>query len=484
VTQQALVIVGAGPAGMAAAVAAAQAGLRPLIIDENPQAGGQIYRQPPPALSDGLPQVAHISETRGATLLNRFYRQKRIELLAGASVWGLFPPRQLAITQGNSSRLIEAQHLVLATGVYEYLPPFPGWTLLGVMTPGAAQSLVKAMHVLPGRRALVAGTGPFLLVVAGMLYRAGMEVAGVVEMAPLWDAVHCLPGLLVEPGLLREGLGYHYRLRRAGIPVHRGHVLIEARGEREVCEAVFAPCDSEGHPDRTRSRMVQVDTVCAGYGFVPRIQLAQLAGCALRFDEARGGWVPRVDEDFQTSVPGVWVAGDSAGVAGAVVAELEGTLVGLAVARQLGALDSRRWQRLRKPVTSRLARLGRFRAALDRVYRLRPGLVHLVAPDTLVCRCEELTRAEVEAGIAAGGVDLRTLKVLTRLGMGPCQGRMCWPAAARLLAAHTGQPMQEVGPLSIRPPIRPVRLESLCELIPPANGGGPDATGCGEEDSR
>jgi NADPH-dependent 2,4-dienoyl-CoA reductase/sulfur reductase-like enzyme len=338
------------------------------------------------------------------------------------------------------------------------------------MTPGGAQALVKAMHVLPGRRALVAGTGPFLLVVAEQLHRAGMEVAGVVELAPRRDAVRALPGLVAHPGLLAEGLRLHYRLKRAGVPLHRGHVLVEARGDGEVREAVVAPCDGEGHPDRSRARVVPVDTVCAGYGFVPRTELAQMAGCKLRFVERLGGWVPEVGEDFQTSVPGVWLVGDGAGVAGALVAELEGTFAGLVVAHRLGALAPQAFAAARRPLVRRLARLMRFRAALDRIYRLRPGLVDLAAPDTVVCRCEELNRAEVEAGIAAGGTDLGTLKVMTRLGMGPCQGRMCWPAAARLLAARTGQSVEEAGPLSARPPVLPVTLGSLCQQRPVAAG--------------
>lgn len=462
-TRRPLVIVGAGPAGMAAAVTAADAGLSPLVVDENPRPGGQIYRQPPAALADRRPPAP-----RGAALLRRLSRHRdRIELWTATAAWGLFPPRRLAVTRGDSWQLIEAEQLVLAPGAYEYLPPFPGWILPGVMTPGGAQALVKAMHVLPGRRALVAGTGPFLLVVALQLHRAGMEVAGVVEMAPTRDAVRALPGLLAHPGLLGEGLGYLVRLRRAGIPVHRGHVLIEARGESEVREAVFAPCDGEGHPDRSRARAVPADTVCAGYGFVPRTQLAQLAGCKLRFADALGGWVPEVGEDLETSVPGVWAAGDGAGVAGALVAELQGTLVGLAVARRLGALGAAAFRAARRPLARRLARLARFRAALDRAYRLRPGLVALAAADTLVCRCEELTRAEVEAGIAAGGTDLRTLKVMTRLGMGPCQGRMCWPATARLLAARTGTSVEAAGPLSARPPTTPISLGCLGEEAAP-----------------
>jgi NADPH-dependent 2,4-dienoyl-CoA reductase/sulfur reductase-like enzyme len=404
---------------------------------------------------------------RGAALLGSFQHhqaQGRIELLAGVSAWGLFPGKRLAIASSNGSQLLEAEHLLLCPGAYEYVPPFPGWTLPGVMTPGGAQALAKAMHVLPGRRALVAGTGPFLLVVADQLHRAGMDVAGVVEMASSGETLRAVPGLLADLGLFLKGLYYLYRLWRAGIPVYRGHVLVEAKGDEEVQEAVIAPCDKEGYPDLSRTRSVQVDTICAGYGFLPRTQLAQLAGCALHYDQEQESWIPERDEELQTSVAGVWVAGDGGGVGGALAAEVEGTLAGLAVASRLGALESRAYARLKPGLQRRLAKLQRFGAALGRLYRLRPGLTRLAKADTLVCRCEELTRAEVKTGIDAGGTDLRTLKVMTRLGMGPCQGLMCWPAMARFIAAETGRPMQEVGHLSVRPPITPVDLGSLCEI--------------------
>ncbi len=454
-----LVIVGAGPAGMAAAIAAVEAGLRPVVVDENPLPGGQIHRQPPAALAP-----ASLQANRPPLLARFDALAGRMELLLDTTAWGLFPQRRLAVNGPGGARVIEAECLVLAPGAHEYLPPFPGWVLPGVMTPGAAQVLVKTMGVLPGRRALVAGTGPFLLVVAEQLRRAGMEVAGVVELAGGSDMVRALPGLLAQPGLLREGLRLLWRLRRAGVPIFRRHVVVEAQGDDQVRAAVVCPCDEQGRPDRSRARTVAVDTLCAGYGFVPRTQLAQLAGCRLRFDDAQGGWVPALDEDLQSSAPGVWVAGDGGGVAGAVVAELEGTLVGLAVAHRLGAVDREGLVRRRAPLLGRLARLRRFRAALDRAFRLRPGLMELPAGDTVVCRCEELTLAEVEVGIAAGGTGLRTLKVMTRLGMGPCQGRMCWPALSRLLAARTGKSPAEVGPLSVRPPLEPISVGDLASI--------------------
>jgi NADPH-dependent 2,4-dienoyl-CoA reductase/sulfur reductase-like enzyme len=384
-------------------------------------------------------------------------------VLTNAAAWGLFPPRRLAVHAGEGWDTIEAEQLILAPGAYEYVPPFPGWTLPGVMTPGGAQLMAKTMQVRPGKRVVVAGTGPFLLVVAEQLHRAGLEVLCVVETIRAVEAIASLPRLLSHLGLFGEGLGYLYRLRRANIPILRGHVVTAARGEDEVREIVIAPCDRDWSPDHSRSRTIAADTLCVGYGFVPRTQLAQLAGCRMRFADELGGWIPEVNEDLETSVSGVRVAGDGGGVAGALVAQEEGTLAGLAAVHDLGALDAEMFAQARRPVLRRLRRLRRFRAGLDALSRPRSGLNSLATADTIVCRCEELTRSEVETGLEFGGTDLRTLKVMTRLGMGPCQGCMCWPAAARWIAARTGKSVAEVGPLSVRPPLAPISVGELAQ---------------------
>ena len=225
---------------------------------------------------------------------------------------------------------------------------------------------------------------------------------------------------------------------------------------------VVAPCDKKWRPIRSRARVIDVDTLCVGYGFVPRSQLAQLAGCRMHFEEAKGGWVPQRDETLQTSVPGIRVAGDGGGIAGALVAREEGSLAGLAAARQLGALDEATFSKARsRPILRRLRKLIPFQAVLARLSEMQPGLCLLPDADTIVCRCEELTRAEVDQGMDFGGADLRSLKVMTRLGMGPCQGCMCWPAAARRLALRIGKSLEEIGPISVRPPIAPVCIGDL-----------------------
>ncbi len=458
-------IVGAGPAGMSAAISLAECGIRSIVIDENGGLGGQIYRQSPSTLrSSKFTQSKEAS--RGLQLKQHFQSfTEKIEYLPNTKVWGVWE-KQLAVTGQDGWHLIDAEHLLLATGAYEYVPPFPGWTMPGVLTPGAAQLMVKSMHIAPGRRVLIAGTGPFLLVVANALHDAGVEVAGVVESVRRSEVFKSLPRLLNNFGLLRQGWDYLRRLGRAGIPIHTGHVVVEAEGQNQVEQVRFAPCHRDWQPDLSRAKTVEVDTLCVGYGFVPRTELAQLAGCEVEWKNELGGWIPRVDEDLATSRKDVWVAGDGGGVAGAAVAEDEGRLAGLAIARRCGAIDDNSFRLLRAPIIRRLDKLRRFRFALDNLSQLRPGLSTLAKEETCVCRCEELKRGEIEPAITAGCTTYRTIKTATRIGMGRCQGRMCWPAMARFVASKTGQPMEKVGNRSVRPPIIPITLGEMAEMEP------------------
>jgi len=458
------VIVGAGPAGMSAAIALAKIGVQPTIIDENAETGGQIYRQPPSSCSNSQSTVATAQARAGLQLRERFQQlADKIEFRRNTKVWGVFQGRRLAVTTSDGWEMIEPERLVLATGAYEFVPPFPGWTIPGVLTPGAAQLMIKSMQVLPGQRVLLTGTGPFLLVVATCLLDAGIEVVGIVEAVSRIETLTSLPGLVHDIRLLRQGWKYLRRLRRAGVPIHTGHVVVAAEGDERVQRVRFAPCNRQWRPDQSRAKSVEVDTLCVGYGFVPRTELAQLAGCQMQWRDKLGGWIPVVDTSLATSERGVWVSGDGGGVAGAAVAEDEGTLAGLAVARDFGAIDEASFQRLRHPIDIRLKKLRRFRHTLDKLSCIRPGLSELAREDTIVCRCEELTRGETDAAIAAGCTTYRTFKVATRLGMGPCQGRMCWPTMARAIALKTGKPIEDSGPTSVRPPIAPVTLGELAD---------------------
>jgi NADPH-dependent 2,4-dienoyl-CoA reductase/sulfur reductase-like enzyme len=451
-----LVVVGGGPAGIAAATEAAGAGLRCLLVDEAPSLGGQIYRQLPEPFSAKDPRRLGRDHARGIRL--RAALPGCVEVRSGTSVIDIVDGRCVVCAAPDGpAEWVPAERLVIATGAYDRAVPFPGWTLPGVLTAGGAQALLKTMRVRPGDRALVTGTGPLLLVVAGQLHHAGVEVVAVLEAGRSAYTAGTLARSWRRWGLLRDGARYRLDLIRAGIPVRYHHSVIAAYGDGAVVGAGYAPVDPDTWtPDRTRERRVDVDVLVVGYGFVPNVELCELAGCRTVYATELGGWVPCRDATMQTSVPGVFAAGDGAGVAGALAAVDEGRIAGITAAEQAGALSPASADLLRRAPLRRLRSLAPVRAVLDEISYPRPGLADLATGPTAVCRCEQVTRAQVQAAVAEGARDLQAVKLLTRLGMGACQGRTCAPPAALLCGSPAA-----AGRINPRPPVKPVTLAAL-----------------------
>lgn len=445
---------------MSAAIAAAESGLSCTIVDEGTALGGQIYRKPHPNTRDNAPGVV---SPKGDSLRQRVTElADKIKVRPSSVVWGISEDGKVAVgSEDTGTVFMRPAKIILATGAYEYTPPFPGWTLPGVMTPGSAQILTKAMSVKPGGRVVIAGTGPLLYVVASQLIEMEVNVVAVIEAAPrsAWLGLAVKGWRAAE--ILKQGYGYLTTIRKAGVPVHYGHVVTRAEGDNEVERISYAPVDQQWNPDLNRSKTLEADTLCIGYGLQPRNYMAQLAGCEIEFDELKGGWLPVRDNDMQTSKEHILAAGDGAGIAGGLTAELEGRVAGLVVSHQLGKLSDRELHASRKPLQKELARIGGLQSELARIHQIRSGLTRLVEPDTIVCRCEEIVWREAKTAIEAGGCNFRTLKVMTRIGMGMCQARFCWPGVSRLMAQENNAVITEIGPVRPRPPIRPVSLATI-----------------------
>ena len=243
------------------------------------------------------------------------------------------------MAHGNELVLLDARAIIVATGAYERPVPVPGWTLPGAMTAGGAQVLIKSQRVRPGQRVLLAGMGPLQLVVANQMLAAGMEVVALAESTSMLGAWRYLPGLLRQPDLVKQGLNYIYRLKRAGVQMLRSHTLRSIQGQAEVKGAVVGPVDSHGYPIPGNEKTFAVDTVCIGYGLIPSVWLTSLLGCRHDYNPLVGGWVPFFDENMQTDQPGVFVAGDGAGIAGVLVAKMQGTIAGLYAAAHIGDIS-------------------------------------------------------------------------------------------------------------------------------------------------
>jgi NADPH-dependent 2,4-dienoyl-CoA reductase/sulfur reductase-like enzyme len=453
-----VVVVGGGPAGITAAVEASRAGARVLLIDEGPAVGGQIYRQVASELRrrSGADGYAAESAPLFASLA-----ASGLEVWNDAEVWGVFPDRMLAIHRGGRSLRLQASALVLATGAYDRPVAFPGWTLPGVVTAGGTTALIKSQRIVPGRRVLLTGTGPLLLAAAAALVRGGAEIAGIAVAASRTAFL----GLVRRPGAIGKALDVLATLKRGGASMSYGYGIVRVEGRDAVEGAVIAEWDSSWRAVRGTERTVEADTVVIGYGLVPSSELAQLAGCEVTYNAGQGGWVPVAAPDrfMATSVPGVFVAGDGAGVAGAEAGKLQGVLAGIGAARHAGKLDDRDAAARAKQPLRDLAKMSSFRAALERMHAPQPGLFELAADDTIVCRCEEVTAGDVRQAVSDGARLVTEVRAATRCGMGLCQGRMCVPTVAGLIERHTGVPVGNTGRLTARPPVRPLPVTALAE---------------------
>jgi len=445
-------IVGAGPAGMAAAARLARAGLSVVVLDEGQRAGGQIFRQ----LPDGAPQpeagTEPPSHARGHTLVAEF-ADPGVRLRSGATVWDGKPGR-LWFEQDGASWLLRCQRIVLANGAYDRSVPFPGWTLPGVLTAGALQVMVRGFGTVPGKRALVVGSGPLLLPTVTSLASIGVEVVAALEASSRWRALRALPGVFGNGARLREALWYGRKLLAAGVRLRWGWTVFACEGDGRVQRAVIGKVDGDGRPRRDTARTIEVDVVGAGFGLVPSIELGLHLGCAARFDQVRGGHCLVVDGEQRTGVAGVFAAGEVCGIGGAEVAMAEGEVAAAAILHEL---------RGTAPPPAFVRRAAAERRAADRLlgaFAPLPGLHELAAPDTIVCRCEDVTLRQAQDAAALHGSSQRAIKLGCRAGMGPCQARICGPSLQALACGRSDLPMDL--PV-VRLPVKPVRTATILD---------------------
>ncbi len=448
-----IAVLGGGPAGMAAATEAGRRGARVVLLEESAAPGGQVYRAPPVGFT--IPPDA---DRRDGDALRAALLQSGAEIRTGCRVWGVgggplvaagtadAPFRLDALAPDGQSFAVEARALVLCAGTHERIIAFPGWTLPGVLGLAAATILLKAHGVLPGRRVVVAGAGPLLYAVAAKLLKAGAEVPAVVDLARSGEWARALPALAARPDLLARGLLWRAQMLARGVRVLPGAQVAAAAGG-DVLERV-----------RVGEAWIDCDALCIGHGLVPATEATRAFRAAHRYAAAEGGWVPVLDADQRCSVPLIYAAGDGAGVRGAAAAPASGRLAALAALQDLGLLSNHAAARA-TPARDH-ARASRAGAAMARMMALRPALVQAIPPDTVVCRCEGVTRAQIDAACAAGAADMNQMKQFTRCGMGPCQGRLCGETAAELVALHCGG-RERAGFATGRLPLRPVAMDAL-----------------------
>jgi NADPH-dependent 2,4-dienoyl-CoA reductase/sulfur reductase-like enzyme len=403
-----IAIVGAGPAGLAAANAAAEGGASVVVIDENPVPGGQIWR----GKGAKLHPEAHAWMEKPALAKVRFLRS--------ATVFDAPNPTTLIVDQGASVLKVQAQKVILATGARELFLPFPGWTLPGVAGAGGLQALWKAGLDLKGKNVVIAGSGPLLLAVAANLAAAGARVQLVAEQTPFRNLLLFGKSILRHPAKAKQAL----EMKGIATKFRPNTWVVRAEGEGKLASVTV----TNGRKERT----IDCDYLGVGFGLVPNVEIAQILGC-----EIRNGAVV-VDDDQRTTVENVFCVGEPTGVGGVDQAVDEGTIAGLvATGQDASALQSG------------LAHHREFERAMSKAFAPRAELRKVPTAETLVCRCEDVTHERLRQC-----ADGRAAKLHTRCGMGPCQGRVCGPATEFLFGWEAG---------TVRPPLKPITIQTLCE---------------------
>jgi NADPH-dependent 2,4-dienoyl-CoA reductase/sulfur reductase-like enzyme len=448
-----VVVIGAGPAGLAAAATAAEAGLSTLLLDENAGPGGQVWRaiaSTPVTERDRL----GADYWAGADLVQAV-RSSGAEIIQRATVWSLDRHLEVGVSVGGASSFVKARRVILATGALERPFPIPGWTLPGVMTAGAAQTMLKSSGLVPDGQTVIAGQGPLLWLLAAQILRLGGRIDRILDTTERRNYLAALPHAFafVTSPYFSKGLAM-MREVRAKVPVVTGVSELAAAGDGHLATVSYAV--------GSRRETIPADLLLLHQGVVPNVNLAMAAGVEHRWDDLQLCWSPVLDSDGNTLVEGIAIAGDGAGIGGAGAAIVRGRIAARAAVEALAPAAA-----------AKLAPMSTFRASLAQAERGRAFLDTLFRParqfripsgDTIVCRCEEVTAKDILDAVAIGATGPNQLKAYRRTGMGPCQGRLCGLTVTELMAQARGKSPQEIGYYRLRAPVKPITLAELAAV--------------------
>lgn len=473
-----IAIIGAGPAGMSAAITASAQGASVVVLDDKARAGGQIYRnvtasplQQPQMLGDDYLSGQNLVQQFEACPAHRIY---------GATVWHVGDNGEILFTRDKQTRSLTARELLICTGAMERPFPVPGWHLPGVMSAGSAQVMLKSDGLVCDDAVFV-GSGPLLYLIVAQYLRLGVRVKALLDTTPAEHFISSagkITGALAVPGMLTKGLKLLNEIRQSGVPVYRYVSDLSIEGEDKVTGIRFACSD--------KTELLAVEQVFLHQGVIPNLNTSRALNLQHGWCEQQLCWKPVLDQWGQSSVPGIALAGDSSGIVGAEGAEHMGRIAALNQLARLGLISEADRDDWARDSLQRLNVLNRFRRFIDHLYR--PAEAFRIPQDdkTVVCRCEEKTVAQLRKGFEQGARGPNELKGLTRCGMGPCQGRQCGHTISELLALWRNDPVADVGYYRMRSPMRLLNLEELSRFsrvtpetnpVPQSCGGSDEASG-------
>ena len=464
-----IAILGGGFSGLVAAGILKDHDLDILLVDEYNRPGGQYLKTHPihsnpdikrNSLQEiGLQQIENIEDGR-------------VKIMTRTRVLEINDRRELLLEHDLDQLFaLTPEIILLAAGAREKFVPFKGWTLPGVISTGAVQIMLKGSGVIPAEDMVMGGSGLFLYTVASEVITHGGRVSSIFNENSRMQKMGFARNLIGQGEKLKEGLGQAARILFSSTRVRHRYRIVEARGVNQLEEISVAKVDRFGAAIPGSEKVYPCECLAMGNGFAANIELGLLAGCSPEYDTDKGGWVIATAENFETSVPGVFAAGEVIGVGGALKSITEGKLAALSILNKLGKIDDSQYTDETRFLRKERKRHLKFGSAFNALTHLSPEKIKSISDDTILCRCEDITMGQVKGAIAAGCRTPVALKRATRTGMGICQGRICTPVLYEIIGAFTRTPVHELTPLSVRGPVKAVPLDVLAKPISPLRPG-------------
>lgn len=459
-----LIVIGGGPAGLSAALKSSTHGVKTALIEERITLGGQIFKRLGVGFKESSPKSLGKDYARGAELISDL-EKSNVEVFESTQVVSIEDSFVYTTHPIYGTRAFKFKNLIITPGAYDRPVVFPGWTLPGVMTAGAVQTLVKTQQLSPGKKILFAGSGPLALAFSAQLLELGAPVYKVLESShppKLSEILRLSAAASGNWNLISDAIRYRSILLKRFIPFKYRRIVIKAEGQGRVESVTHCKVDDKWRPIEGTEEVESVDLLCLGYGFFPSHEIFRFLGCSFIYEENQGGFKVEKDQWGETSVPGIFAAGDGTGVTGSYSAIAQGALAGLRVAFMHGNLSEFQLKDLARAYIRELSNRNKFQKALNHMFDIRPGIYELASDETIVCRCESVKKSDIDSVIESSA-DVSVVKAYTRAGMGLCQGRNCQRQIAAMISKRHNLPFNEIAFATPRFPFKPIEIGLIAD---------------------
>jgi len=446
-----VIIIGAGPSGVKSALTCSKKGLKVLIIDSNGNSGGQIYRAPPKSYIKKSKKT--LEENLIQIKFSEDLKRNNIDTAYNHTVWQVSPGFKIDAFNENGTIQWNTKNLIVATGTYEKIIPFDGWTTPGVIGLAASTILLKAHQTIPGNKIVLAGNGPLLISVAYYILKFGGKVDAIVDTSSKFEWIKSMISLIFNPKNFIQGISWILKIIFSRVPIYSNSLI------KKVFKIENGISVEIQNIKNKQIKKLTTEVLAVGHGLTPSTDISRLLKINHTYNDLKGGWIPRLDKYFRSSMQGLYITGDGAGISGAIPAEDKGELAAYALLKDQNIIIEKEFKNKTSRIIKRLNRYEIFAKGIAKLNFTPKDLINNISENTILCRCEDITKRDIINAVNNGAKNLNQIKSWTRFGMGPCQGRTCQYSVAKVASEELKCNVKDLDYLTGRTPLRPFPLD-------------------------